>query len=76
MLGTLAPPDAERGLEAAAAIRHGRRRNSTPQAFDAALSYAIGGKGLFDWTWTPASVARLDQVAARVRHALRLRPVA
>ena len=74
VLGALAPPDTERGLEAAAAIRQPRNRNATSQALDASLGYAVGGKGLFDWDWSRDSLARLEPLAERVRQALQLRP--
>ena len=74
VLGALAPPVIERGLEAAAVIRHPRKRIATSQALDASLGYAVGGKGLFDWSWSPNSLARLEPLAERVRQALELRP--
>ena len=74
VLGALAPPDTERGLEAAAVIRHPHHRSATSRAVDASLGYAVGGKGLFDWGWSPNSLARLEPLAERVRQALQLRP--
>ena len=57
--------------EAAAILAATLARPMTAKARLSSLSYALGGKGLFDWSWSAAALAALQPAAAEAQRRLR-----
>ena len=70
VLRSLPPPDRERGREAATILSHTVERSRTTPHLHSAVSYAVGGKGMMDWCWSPRSLKRLTPKIAAIEHAL------